>query len=158
VNCPDRFPFESRSPARSRFKEQYDGPNGQRTARQLPLGEENRVRRDQEYRLYLPEGQWAQGLLSDLLLPVTGPVWGLRFIAAQVKEQVDAKWDPAWRAQQVQAGLIRLNMRRDLGQISADEYAAQEAALLAQLSALRAELKANTEDIGSWWQKDVRTP
>ena len=57
MNCPDRFAFESRSLARSRFKEQFDGSNGQHTARQLPLGEENRVRRDQEYRLYLPEGQ-----------------------------------------------------------------------------------------------------
>ena len=89
------------------------------------------------------------GLLSDLLLlPVTGPARGLRFIAEQVKEQVDAERDPAPRAQQVQAGLIRLNMRRDLGQISADEYAAQEAALLAQLNALRAELQADTEDVG----------
>jgi hypothetical protein len=57
VICPDRFPFESRSLARSRFKEQVDGENGQHTARQLLLGEENGVRRDQEYRLYFPEGQ-----------------------------------------------------------------------------------------------------
>jgi Gas vesicle protein G len=89
------------------------------------------------------------GLLSDLLLlPVTGPVRGLRFIAEQVKEQVDAERDPARRAEQVQAELIRLSVRRDLGQISAHEYAAQEAALLAQLNALRAELQADTEDVG----------
>ena len=89
------------------------------------------------------------GLLSDLLLlPVTGPARGLRFIAEQVKEQVDAELDPAQRAQQVQAELIRLSVRRDLGQISADEYAAQEAALLAQLNALWAELKADTQDGG----------
>jgi hypothetical protein len=89
------------------------------------------------------------GLLSDvLLLPVTGPVRGLRFIAEQVKEQVDAERDPARRAEQVQAALIHLSLQRDLGQISADEYAAQEAALLAQLNAIRAELQAATEDIG----------
>ena len=89
------------------------------------------------------------GLLSDvLLLPVTGPVRGLRFIAEQVKEQVDAERDPARRAEQVQAELIRLSVRRDLGQISADAYAAQEAALLAQLNALRAALQADTEDVG----------
>ena len=57
VIYPNRVPFESRSLARSRFKEQFDGANGQRTARQLLLGEENGVRRDQEYRLYFPEGQ-----------------------------------------------------------------------------------------------------
>jgi hypothetical protein len=89
------------------------------------------------------------GLLSDLLLlPVTGPARGLRFIAEQVKEQVDAERDPVRRAEQVQAELIRLSVRRDLGQISEDEYAAQEAALLAQLNALRAELQADTEDVG----------
>jgi hypothetical protein len=89
------------------------------------------------------------GLLSDvLLLPVTGPVRGLRFIAEQVKEQVDAERDPARRAEQVQAELMRLSVRRDLGQISADEYAAQEAALLAQLNALQVELQADTEDVG----------
>jgi hypothetical protein len=53
------------------------------------------------------------GLLSDvLLLPVMGPVHGLRFIAAQVKEQVDAERDPGRRAEQVQAELIRLSRRQ----------------------------------------------
>ena len=48
------------------------------------------------------------GLLADLLLlPVTGPARGLRFIAEQVKEEVDAEWDPRRRAEQVQAELIR---------------------------------------------------
>jgi hypothetical protein len=88
------------------------------------------------------------GLLADLLLlPVTGPARGLRFIAEQVKEQVDAQLDPGRRAEQVQAELIRLSVWRDLEQISADEYAAQEAALLAQLNALRAGLQAETEDV-----------
>jgi len=89
------------------------------------------------------------GLLTDvLLLPVTGPVRGLAFIAKQVKDQVDAQCDPVRRAQQVQAELIRLSVRRDQGQISADEYAAQEAALLAQLNVLRAGRQADTEDVG----------
>ena len=89
------------------------------------------------------------GLLSDLLLlPVTGPARGLRFIAAQIKEQVDAELDPRRRAEQVQAELMRLSMRHDLGQISEDEYAAREAALLAQLNALWAEIRGDTEDVG----------
>jgi hypothetical protein len=71
------------------------------------------------------------GLLSDLLLlPVTGTVRGLRFIAEQVKEQVDAELDPRRRAEQVQAELIRLSVRCELGQIPEDEYAAQEEALM----------------------------
>ena len=90
------------------------------------------------------------GLLSDvLLLPVTSPVRGLRFIAERVKEQVDAEVDPARRAEQVQAELIRLSVRRDQGQISEDEYAAQEAALLAQLNALWAEIRGETGDVSS---------
>ena len=89
------------------------------------------------------------GLLSDLLLlPVTGPARGLRFIAEQVKEEVDAELDPGRRAEQVQAELIRLSVRRDQGEISEDEYAAQEAALLEQLNALQAELRGDTEDVG----------
>jgi Gas vesicle protein G len=85
------------------------------------------------------------GLLSDvLLLPITGPVRGLRCIAEQIKEQVDAELDPQLEAEQVQAEIIRLSMRRDLGQISEDEYAAQETALLEQLNAL---LQAETEDM-----------
>jgi hypothetical protein len=88
------------------------------------------------------------GLLTDvLLLPITGPIRGLRFIAEQVKDQVDAERDPVRRAEQVQAELIRLSVRRDLGQISEDEYAAQEAALLEQLNALQAELRNNREDV-----------
>jgi hypothetical protein len=42
---------------------------------------------------------------------------------------------------------MRLSVRRDL-QLSADEYTAQEAALLAPLKALRAELRGDTEDVG----------
>ena len=87
------------------------------------------------------------GLLTDvLLLPITGPIRGLRFIAEQVKDQVDAERDPARRAQQVQAELIRLSVRRDQGQISEDEYAAQETVLLEQLNALQAELRGDAED------------
>jgi hypothetical protein len=55
--CPDRFPFESRSLVRSRFKEQFDGENRQHTARQLLLGKDNRARQDQEHTLNFPEGQ-----------------------------------------------------------------------------------------------------
>jgi hypothetical protein len=84
------------------------------------------------------------GLLTDvLLLPITGPVRGLRFIAEQVKEQVEAECDPARRAEQVQAELIRLSVQRDLAQISDDDYVAREAALLEQLNALQ----AGTEDV-----------
>jgi hypothetical protein len=79
---------------------------------------------------------------------VTGPARGLPIISERVKEQLDAKRDSVRRAQQVQAELIRLSVRRDLRQISADKYAAREAVLLAQLNTLRAELRGDTEDVG----------
>jgi len=85
-------------------------------------------------------------LLSKLLLlPVTGPVRGLWFIAEQIKEEVDAQLDPGREAEQVQAELIELSVRRDRGEISDDEYAAQEAALLEQLNALLVEQEALRE-------------
>jgi hypothetical protein len=49
------------------------------------------------------------------------PVRGLRFVAERGKEQVDAERDPRRRAEQAQAELIRLSVRRDLGQISETE-------------------------------------
>ena len=76
-----------------------------------------------------------------------GPARGLPIISERVKEQPDAKRDSGRRARQVQAELIHLSVQRDLGQISGDEYTAQEPALLAQLNALRAE-QSNTEDVG----------
>ena len=79
------------------------------------------------------------GLLSKLLLlPVTGPVRGLQFIAEQVKEEVDAELDPEREAERLQAELMKLSVRRDLGEISEDAYAAQEEALLEQLNEIRA--------------------
>jgi len=70
---------------------------------------------------------------------------GLRFIAEQVKEELDAELDPGRRAQQVQAELVDLSVCRDLGQISEDQYVAQEAALLEQLNALHADPEALRE-------------
>jgi hypothetical protein len=93
------------------------------------------------------------GLLSNLLLlPVTGPIRGLVFIAEQVKEEVDAELDPQREAEEVQAELMNLSVRRDQGQISEDAYAAQEKALLDRLNALRTEqeapIESETSDVG----------
>ena len=76
------------------------------------------------------------GLLSGLLLlPVTGPVRGLQFVLEQIKAQVDAELLDEGR---VQAELMTLSLRRDLGEISDAEYESQETALLEQLNAIRA--------------------
>ena len=76
------------------------------------------------------------GLLSGLLLlPVTGPVRGLQFILEQIQAQVDAERLDEGR---VQAELMELGVRHELGEISDEDYAEQETALLERLDAIRA--------------------
>jgi hypothetical protein len=76
------------------------------------------------------------GLLSGLLLlPITGPVHGLQFILEQIQAQVDAELLDDGR---LQAELMTLSMRHELGEISDAEYEEQEAALLEELNAIRA--------------------
>jgi len=76
------------------------------------------------------------GLLSGLLLfPITGPVYGLTFILEQIQAQVDAQ---LLDEGQVIAALMSIGMQHEAGEISTEEYASQEAALLEQLNAIRA--------------------
>jgi hypothetical protein len=76
------------------------------------------------------------GLLSGLLLlPITGPVRGVQFVLEQIKAEVDAEQLDEGR---VEAELMELSVRHDLGEISDEDYAEQEAALLEQLDAIRA--------------------
>ena len=76
------------------------------------------------------------GLLSGLLLlPITGPVHGLQFILEQIQAQVDAELLDDGR---MQAELMALSMRHELGEISDAEYDEQEAVLLDELNAIRA--------------------
>lgn len=76
------------------------------------------------------------GLLSGLLLfPVTGPVYGLKFVLEQIQEQVNAQ---LLDEDQVIADLMTAGLQREMGEISDEEYASQEAALLEQLNAIRA--------------------
>jgi hypothetical protein len=76
------------------------------------------------------------GLLSGLLLfPITGPVYGLKFVLEQIQAQVDAQ---LLDEGQVIADLMTIGQLHEAGEISAEEYASQEAALLEQLNAIRA--------------------
>ena|SRR5687767_7252283 len=76
------------------------------------------------------------GLLSGLLLfPITGPVYGLKFVLEQIQAQVDAQ---LLDEGQVMADLMSVGMQHEMGEISDEEYASQEAALLDQLNAIRA--------------------
>jgi len=76
------------------------------------------------------------GLLSGLLLfPITGLVYGLQFVLEQIQAQVDAQ---LLDEDQVIANLMTVGLQQEMGEISDEEYASQEAALLEQLNAIRA--------------------
>ena len=76
------------------------------------------------------------GLLSDLLLfPITGPVYGLKFVLEQIQAQVDAQ---LLDEGQVMSNLMTIGLQHEMGEISDEEYAQQEAALLEQMNAIRA--------------------
>jgi hypothetical protein len=76
------------------------------------------------------------GLLSSLLLfPVTGPVSGLRFVLEQIQAQVDAQ---LLDEGQIISALMSIGLQHELGEITDEEYAEQETALLEQLNAIRA--------------------
>jgi hypothetical protein len=82
-------------------------------------------------------------LLSELLLfPITAPVRGLRFVLDQIMAEVEAAYLDESR---VEGALIELSLRHDTGQVSGEEYQAQETALLEQLDAIRAYKEALLE-------------
>lgn len=84
------------------------------------------------------------GLLTDLLLlPITGPVKGLAFIAQQVLDAAEAGLVDE---NQVQGELMTLSMQRDAGQISEEEYEAYETELLDLLDAMRIYRESMMED------------
>jgi hypothetical protein len=69
-----------------------------------------------------------------LFFPVTGPVHAFRFFLERLRDEAEAVLRDEGRAF---AELIDLSMRHNAGQLSADEYAAQEAQLLERLTAIR---------------------
>ena len=76
------------------------------------------------------------GLLSDvLLLPLMGPARGLYFILEQIRAQVDE--EQLSQSSDIEDALMSLAMRYELGDLSEQAYAEQEAALLERLNEIR---------------------
>ena len=69
-----------------------------------------------------------------LLLPITGPVRGFRFMLARLRDEAEAVLRDVGREF---AELIDLSMRHNAGQLSDEEYVEQEAELLERLTAIR---------------------
>ena len=74
-------------------------------------------------------------ILAELLLfPITGPVRSLQFILKQIQAELEAQMMNEGR---VEAALVELSLRHDLGEISGPEYEAREETLLDELDAIR---------------------
>ena len=79
-------------------------------------------------------------LLDDLLLlPITGPIAGFRWVMTTIQKMADEELmnDEPWKER-----LIELQMRLELGEISEDEYAAEEAVVFQALRDIRARKEA----------------
>lgn len=75
------------------------------------------------------------GLVTGLLLlPFTAPAHGFRFFLERIRDEAEAALLDEGRAF---AELVDLSMRRNAGQLSDGEFAAQEAELLERLSSIR---------------------
>ena len=75
------------------------------------------------------------GLLTHVLFwPVTGPVAGIRWTLGKVQRVVEEELVDDTSVKQE---LMELNMRLELGDITDDEYAAEEAVLMRRLREIR---------------------
>jgi hypothetical protein len=91
------------------------------------------------------------GLLGALLLPITGPVWGVRLFAERLHDEANAVLYDEGRGF---AELLELSMMRNAGKLSDAEYAEAESALLERLSALRDQEDDSADDGGDFDDAD----
>ncbi|HET7436952.1 MAG TPA: gas vesicle protein GvpG [Thermoanaerobaculia bacterium] len=79
-------------------------------------------------------------LLDDiLLLPLTGPMAGFRWVMSTIQKLADEELmnDQPWKER-----LIELQMRLELGEISEEEYTAEEKVVFQALRDIRARKEA----------------
>ncbi len=75
------------------------------------------------------------GLLGKLLaLPVWAPIRGAFWVIEKITEQAESEY---YDENRVQAELMELELRRDLGELDDETYEQAEDALLARLNEIR---------------------
>jgi hypothetical protein len=74
-------------------------------------------------------------IVGLLMLPLTAPICGFRFVLERLRDEADAVLRDEGRSF---AELIELSMRRNAGELSDAEFTEQETALLKRLSSIRA--------------------
>ncbi|MBD2119422.1 gas vesicle protein GvpG [Trichocoleus sp. FACHB-262] len=79
-----------------------------------------------------------------LLAPITGPLAGITWLGSQIQERVNAEWDDK---ENLSKRLLTLQLAFDMGEVSEEDFEAQEEELLLAIQALEDEAKAaQTED------------
>jgi len=74
-------------------------------------------------------------LIDDiLLLPITGPIAGVRWVLKQIQTMADNELmnDQVWKER-----LIELQMKLELGEVSEEDYAAEEKEIFQRLREIR---------------------
>ncbi|HEY9861844.1 MAG TPA: gas vesicle protein GvpG [Candidatus Obscuribacterales bacterium] len=83
-------------------------------------------------------------MFFDLLLaPITGPLAGLNWLGSQIQERVNAEWDDK---ENLSKRLLTLQLAFDMGDVSEEDFEAQEEELLLAIQALEDEAKAAQAD------------
>ncbi len=78
-------------------------------------------------------------LLRLLTLPISGPIAGIRYCLEKVAEVADKEM---WDEEPVREQLILVNQAYEEGQLSEEDFRAEEAQLLARLREIREHAKA----------------
>ncbi|MCS6812247.1 MAG: gas vesicle protein GvpG [Cyanobacteria bacterium] len=82
-------------------------------------------------------------ILRLLLAPITAPIDGLTWIAEKIQERVDAELDDK---ENLQKRLLALQLAYDMGELSEDEFEAQEEELLLAIQELEDRRRQAEED------------
>ncbi|MGE5660008.1 MAG: gas vesicle protein GvpG [Actinomycetota bacterium] len=78
--------------------------------------------------------------LNLLLFPVTGPLSGLMWIGEKIEERANTEFDDQENLHKM---LLALQLSFDLGEISEEDFEAQEEELLLKIQALEEEALAD---------------
>ena len=81
-------------------------------------------------------------LMKILLAPITGPIGGVVWIAEKIQERTNTEFDAQ---ENLHKRLLSLQLAFDLGEISEEEFEAQEEEILLKIQALEEEANRDAE-------------
>lgn len=81
-------------------------------------------------------------LMKVLLAPITGPISGVVWIAEKIQERTNTEFDAQ---ENLHKRLLSLQLAFDLGEISEEEFEAEEEEILLKIEALEEEARKEAE-------------